>query len=166
MKIILLIIAWVSFASTIVFQQVVAGLGPILAYALTLLDGKSGLAGWRWIFVSCQYQHNTILLLFPQIIEGLITMFLGAVMWFLIPDFPDRNEFLTPKQTALVLKRIEDDRGDSIPDPITVQKVKQHLSDWTIWSGGEHSFPNAVHKLELTTNSSRYHVSMFHNACL
>ena len=81
-----------------------------------------------------------ILSISPQVIEGLITLLLGAVMWFLIPDFPDRNDFLTPEQTALVLKRIEDDRGDSIPDLITFQKVKQHLSDWTLWSGGEHLF--------------------------
>jgi len=97
-----------------------AALSPILAYGLVHLDGKGKLAGWRWIFI----------------VEGLITILLGFAMWSLIPDFPDKNDFLTAKQTALVLKRIEDDRGDSTPDPVTFQKVKQHLSDWSIWSGG------------------------------
>jgi hypothetical protein len=71
-----------------------------------------------------------------QIIEGVITLFLGVISWFFIPDFPDKNRFLTPEQTAVVLKRIEEDRGDSIPDEVTTQKVKKHLSDWTLWSYG------------------------------
>jgi hypothetical protein len=61
-------------------------------------------------------------------------------MWFLIPDFPEKNTFLTTEQTALVLKRIEDDRGDSVPDSVTFQKVKRHLSDWAIWTCGERLF--------------------------
>lgn len=67
-------------------------------------------------------------------------MLLAIVMWFLIPDFPEKNTFLTTEQTALVLKRIEDDRGDSVPDSVTFQKVKRHLSDWAIWTCGERLF--------------------------
>ncbi|KAG6850853.1 hypothetical protein H0H93_007471 [Arthromyces matolae] len=96
------------------------GIGPILAYVFSLLDGKRGIRGWSWIFI----------------IEGTVTLFLGVVAWFFVPDFPDKNRFLTPKQTALVLRRIEEDRGDSIPDQITVPKVLKHLSDWTLWSYG------------------------------
>ncbi|RDB25088.1 hypothetical protein Hypma_007608 [Hypsizygus marmoreus] len=97
-----------------------SGVSPILAYALSLLDGQRGIRGWEWIFI----------------IEGAITLFLGILSWLFIPDFPDQNTFLTPAQTALVLKRIEDDRGDSIPDKITKEKVFQHLGDWTLWAYG------------------------------
>jgi len=96
------------------------GISPILAYVFSLLDGKRGIAGWRWIFI----------------IEGAITLSLGVLAWFFMPDFPDRNRFLSPAQTELVLKRIQDDRGDAIPDPITFKKVMIHLSDWTIWANG------------------------------
>ncbi|TFK44906.1 major facilitator superfamily domain-containing protein [Crucibulum laeve] len=96
------------------------GISPILAYAFSLLDGKRGIAGWAWIFI----------------IEGAITLALGVVSWFFIPDFPDKNRFLTPEQTALVLKRIEDDRGDAIPDPMSFKKVRMYLSDWTLWAYG------------------------------
>lgn len=71
-----------------------------------------------------------------QIIEGAITLFLGVLGFFFVPDFPDNNTFLTPDQTTLVLKRIEEDRGDSVPDGLTFQKVIGHLSDWTIWAYG------------------------------
>ncbi|KAG6857182.1 hypothetical protein H0H87_008247 [Tephrocybe sp. NHM501043] len=96
------------------------GIGPILAYVFSLLDGKRNISGWAWIFI----------------IEGAITLFLGVIAWFFIPDFPDQNKFLSPEQTALVLKRIEEDRGDSIPDEITRSKVFKHLGDWTLWSYG------------------------------
>ncbi|KIM40316.1 hypothetical protein M413DRAFT_28802 [Hebeloma cylindrosporum] len=97
-----------------------SGLSPILAYVLSLLHGKRGLAGWRWIFI----------------IEGAITVFLGGVTWLFIPAFPDQNTFLTPEQTAFVLKRIDDDRGDALPDPVTFEKVKRYLTDWTLWAYG------------------------------
>lgn len=77
--------------------------------------------------------------LFSKLIEGLITLVLGFVTWLFIPDFPDQNRFLTPEQTALVLKRIDDDRGDALPDPVTFEKVKMHLLDWTIWAHGRYS---------------------------
>ena len=50
-------------------------------------------------------------------------MFLGIITFFFVPDFPDRNKFLTAEQTALVLERVERDRGDSLPDPLTKEKV-------------------------------------------
>ncbi|KAG6920204.1 hypothetical protein DXG01_004973 [Tephrocybe rancida] len=94
------------------------GIGPILAYVFSRLDGKRNIPGWAWIFI----------------IEGTITLFLGVVAWFFIPDFPDQNRFLSPEQTALVLRRIEEDRGDSVPDEITRSKVFKHLGDWTLWA--------------------------------
>ncbi|KAF9464980.1 major facilitator superfamily domain-containing protein [Collybia nuda] len=96
------------------------GVSPLLAHALSLLDGKCNIKGWQWIFI----------------IEGAITLFLGVISWLFIPDFPDKNRFLSPEQTAFVLKRIEDDRGDSIPDKVTMQRIKKHLSDWTLWAYG------------------------------
>lgn len=45
-----------------------------------------------------QTQLNSLL---TQIIEGLLTIVLGIVAWFFLPDFPDQNRFLTPAQTAV-----------------------------------------------------------------
>ncbi|KAF9486023.1 MFS general substrate transporter [Pholiota conissans] len=96
------------------------GFSPILAYCMSRLNGKQHIAGWRWIFI----------------IEGAITLFLAIVTYLYIPAFPDQNTFLTPEQTGLVLKRIDEDRGDALPDPMTWAKVKEHLCDWTIWAYG------------------------------
>ncbi|KAJ7287182.1 major facilitator superfamily domain-containing protein [Mycena rebaudengoi] len=98
----------------------ISGFSPILAYGLSLLNGKRHIAGWSWIFI----------------IEGAITLFLGVGSFFLLPDFPEKNKFLTPDQTALILERVEDDRGDSVPEEITFRKVMSHLGDWTLWAYG------------------------------
>lgn len=107
-------------AAFYLISVVVGGFSAILAYAITFLNGRYGIAGWAWIFI----------------IEGALTIFFGCVAWAFLPNFPDQNRFLTPAQTALVLERVESDRGDSVPDSFTVQKVLGHLSDWTIWAYG------------------------------
>lgn len=63
-------------------------------------------------------------------------MGLGVLTYFFVPDFPNKNNFLDPKQTALVLERVENDRGDSVPDQMTFRKLLAHLSDWKIWAYG------------------------------
>ncbi|KAF9045114.1 major facilitator superfamily domain-containing protein [Panaeolus papilionaceus] len=98
-----------------------AGLSPLLAYVLSLLNGKGNLAGWRWIFI----------------IEASVTVLLAALIYSFIPEFPDQNRFLTKEQTEFVLKRINDDRGDAMPDEITWAKLRLHLSDWKVWAYGK-----------------------------
>jgi hypothetical protein len=66
-----------------------------------------------------------------------ITIAFGVFGWFFIPDFPDQNKFLTREQTALVLGRVERDRGDSVPDALSGEKVINHLLDWRSWAFGE-----------------------------
>ncbi|KAJ2917764.1 hypothetical protein MD484_g2676, partial [Candolleomyces efflorescens] len=107
-------------AAFYIFSVVIGGFSAIFAYLLTLLSGKRGIAGWRWIFI----------------VEGALTIALGLLAWCFIPDFPDQNRFLTQEETAMVLARVEKDRGDSVPDSFTVTKVVRHLSDWKIWIFG------------------------------
>ncbi|TEB33563.1 MFS general substrate transporter [Coprinellus micaceus] len=94
------------------------GFSSILAYGITFLKGKGGLNGWQWIFV----------------LEGVLTVALGLLTWMFVPDFPDKNRFLNPEQTKMILDRIEADRNDSVPDPVTMKKVLKHLSDPFLWS--------------------------------
>ncbi|KIK67517.1 hypothetical protein GYMLUDRAFT_156068, partial [Collybiopsis luxurians FD-317 M1] len=96
------------------------GFSAIVAYGFAQLAGKAGLNGWSWIFV----------------IEGAITVLFGCIAWLYLPEFPDNNTFLTREETKFVLERIEEDRGDSLPDTITVWKVLHHLLDWKVWAYG------------------------------
>ncbi|KAF4563235.1 hypothetical protein EYR36_003674 [Pleurotus pulmonarius] len=78
------------------------------------------------------------------LVEGLITIALGLLSWFFIPDVPERNNFLTEEQTLLVLKRVAEDRGDSFADEVTLLSVLHHLNDWVIWVHGMMFFCSTV----------------------
>ncbi|PPQ68482.1 hypothetical protein CVT25_008408 [Psilocybe cyanescens] len=92
---------------------VVNSFSSIIAYGITKLQGKADLNGWQWIFL----------------LEGLFTILLGILTWCYIPDFPDKSRFITEKQRAMILARVEEDRGDSIPDKMTGKKIISHLKD-------------------------------------
>ncbi|KAG5652396.1 hypothetical protein H0H81_005153 [Sphagnurus paluster] len=77
------------------------------------------------------------------IIEGIITIVLGLLTYLFVADFPDKNRFLTPEQTKMILDRVEKDRGDSLPDEMTWEKLRRHLSDWTMWAFGTRRLPFA-----------------------
>ena len=68
--------------------------------------------------------------------EGTITVAFGIIAWFFLPGFPDQNTFLTSEETAIVLDRVEKDRGDSLPDVLTTEKILRYLLDWKLWATG------------------------------
>ncbi|CAI6337172.1 unnamed protein product [Periconia digitata] len=99
----------------------IGGIANILAYGLMQMEGVGNLRGWRWIFI----------------IEGILTCLLAIASYFIILDFPDKAEkigFLTHSEAACVLQRIEDDRGDSVSDPLTWAKFVHHLRDLKLWA--------------------------------
>lgn len=52
--------------------------GGILAYAIGNMDGVAGYHGWRWIFI----------------IEGLITVLVSVLAFFLVPSWPHKAKFV------------------------------------------------------------------------
>lgn len=52
----------------------------------------------------------------------------------IIPTSPEKNTFLTSEETKWVRERIERDRGDSAPDPLTWSKLKKYALDLKIWA--------------------------------
>ncbi|KAJ3507700.1 hypothetical protein NLJ89_g6162 [Agrocybe chaxingu] len=97
---------------------IITSFSSIFAYGLTFLRGKGGLAGWAWIFL----------------IEGLITIVLGILAYLYVPDFPDKSKFLTEEERKMILGRVQQDRGDSLPDKATARKVWLHLRDPIVWA--------------------------------
>jgi len=100
------------------FISVVAGaFSSILAYGLSTI--KAGhLSGWRWILI----------------IEGIVTCAISIFGYFVIVDFPDKNKFLTPEETAMIKQRVERDRADTMHDPLTWRKTLDYVCDLKLWS--------------------------------
>ncbi|KAJ9636860.1 hypothetical protein H2199_007854 [Coniosporium tulheliwenetii] len=86
-------------------SSLIGGFSNILAYGLMQMEGVAGVRGWQWIFI----------------IEGLLTVTIATIAWFIIIDFPDKAErkgFLNHSEAAFIARRIENDRGDAIPDVV------------------------------------------------
>lgn len=86
------------------------------------MDGIAGYRGWRWIFI----------------IEGILTCVLGVAGYFLLVDFPDRAHktalwFLTEKECAHVVRRINKDRDDATVEKFNFKAWAASGADLKIW---------------------------------
>ena len=129
----------------------------LLAYGLLHLDGISGLAGWRWLFL----------------IEGLITLVVGIAAVFLMPASAVETKrwwrpdgWFSDREVSIVVNRVlRDDpsKGDMHNRmAITPLRLWRAVMDYDLW-------PASVRKLDiratsLTKNSCTLSVcwSIFH----
>lgn len=80
-----------------------------------------GIAGWRWIFI----------------MQGLITVVVGTIGVFTIVDFPElaakrsktSMSFLSEREAAFVVARIEKDRHDVIAEPFQLGQYLKNALD-------------------------------------
>ncbi|KAJ9636493.1 uncharacterized protein PV06_01539 [Exophiala oligosperma] len=118
-------------AAFYVVGVVSGGISGLLAYGIEKMEGTAGIRGWRWIFI----------------IEGAISAGVGLLCYVLIVDFPEKaarknwlarlfglQAFLTPEEVAIVLARIEHDRGDAVEEEKLTRKLFfTYLQDWKVW---------------------------------
>ena len=71
--------------------------GPVSANLLRL-DGWLGVAGWQWVFLA----------------EGLPTLGLAAVCWFVLRDGPDHAEWLAPAERKWLEAKLQSEREAAI----------------------------------------------------
>ncbi|KAI0629055.1 MFS general substrate transporter [Trametes polyzona] len=67
---------------------------------LSRMEGKMGIRAWRWLFY----------------IEGAITVAIGILAIFLLPDYPHNTRWLTPAQRRLAQVRLAEDAGEADED--------------------------------------------------
>jgi len=99
----------------------------LLAFAISKMDGIGGLEGWRWIFI----------------LEGIATVVVAVLAFFVLHDFPETAKFLTERERAFVVYRLKfqgqvqgkDDTGPRVAQAEDFQwkYVKQAFMDWQIW---------------------------------
>lgn len=71
--------------------SVAGAFSGLLAYAIAKMDGVGGYAGWRWIFI----------------LEGLLTIVVAVISFFVLYDFPETASFLTTEEKAWVIYRLK-----------------------------------------------------------
>ncbi|KAI0696757.1 MFS general substrate transporter [Cerioporus squamosus] len=87
----------------------------LLAYGISFMSGTGGLLGWSWIFI----------------IEGLFTVAIGMIAYFVLPDLPRTAHFLTPEERAYVIHRKKYDNSSvGEEEHFEWRHVKEALLDW------------------------------------
>lgn len=95
----------------------------LLAYAIAKMDGVGGLEGWRWIFI----------------LEGIVTVLVAVVAFFVLHDFPETAGFLTEEERKFVVHRLAYQGQDRNASQVAQAEefkwayVWQAFQDWQIW---------------------------------
>ena len=90
------------FWSSVLFASMFGGL---LASAIANMQGVRGYSSWRWVFI----------------LEGIATIVIGIVAYFLVADFPTDASWLSAEEREFVIARTATDDGSA--SPVTVRKV-------------------------------------------
>ncbi|KAF2753133.1 MFS transporter [Pseudovirgaria hyperparasitica] len=91
--------------------------GLIAAGVFAGLDGRRGIAGWRWLFI----------------VEGAITAFVALFGFFILPDTPLTTKWLKPAERELAHARMERDRVGDEGESSTLKGLKQACKDPKTW---------------------------------
>ncbi|KAL9047073.1 MAG: hypothetical protein Q9214_000265 [Letrouitia sp. 1 TL-2023] len=94
----------------------------ILAFGLMQMSGLANLGGWSWIFI----------------MEGIITCLVGIGGYFSLVDFPEQAatsswKFLNHQECQFIIRRVNRDRGDALPESFTLQRFLTPALDLKIW---------------------------------
>ncbi|KAF8522744.1 major facilitator superfamily domain-containing protein [Hysterangium stoloniferum] len=89
--------------------------GGLLAFGIRHMAGVGGKNGWAWIFI----------------LEGLLTLVCALPAPWLIQDFPQYSNLLTPAEKTKWLHRLNVSQGvTNAPLPFTKKQVWRALTDW------------------------------------
>ncbi|MFI5736324.1 MFS transporter [Kribbella sp. NPDC051587] len=122
-------------------------IGNPLGGALMELHGVGGLRGWQWMFL----------------IEGLITIVAGVLVWFLLPGKPSEAKWLTPAEAdvlterataggAAAPERIRGNLGKAFSNPAIVVLALIYFINQTIGGGVGFNFPAFLKSLGLESS--------------
>lgn len=82
------------------------------------MDGIGGKSGWAWIFI----------------IEGLATVVVGIVCYWMIYDWPDNARFLTPEDRLRLRRRLAADKQPSTAEEYDNRHILAAFKDWKTWA--------------------------------
>ncbi|KAJ6489526.1 MFS general substrate transporter [Mycena vitilis] len=90
----------------------------LLAYGINFMSGTRGLLGWSWIFI----------------LEGIATVFVGLLAFFILVDFPSTASFLTLEERSFIVWRKKYDNSSvGEEEHFEIRHLVQALLDWQIW---------------------------------
>ncbi|KAF8480679.1 putative MFS nicotinic acid transporter Tna1 [Gautieria morchelliformis] len=95
--------------------------GGLLAFGIRHMAGVGGKNGWAWIFI----------------LEGLLTVLFAIPALWLVQDFPQYSNILSPQERAQWLHRLNTSQGiTNAPLPFSKAQVVRAVTDWKTYVYG------------------------------
>jgi MFS family permease len=104
------------FMTAIAVSGVVGG--PLSGWILDVMDGVSGMRGWRWLYL----------------LEGLPSVVVGFMVLRYLDDGPQTATWLTPDERALVQRRLAEDEERKQADGATAHRVGDAFRSGRVWA--------------------------------
>jgi hypothetical protein len=89
-----------------------------LAYAIGHMDGASGLAAWRWLFI----------------IERLPSCLSSILVYFILPDYPETARWPSEFEKALAVDRLREEGSHGLGRSLTWAEAKETLTDYRLYA--------------------------------
>jgi len=89
----------------------------LLAYGIVRLDGRGNLKGWQWLFL----------------IEGLLTIVVSAIAYFLISNYPEKAKWLNDEERKYAVGRLKHDAGKAHATHFDKKHIYAALTDWKVY---------------------------------
>ncbi|KAK7952944.1 hypothetical protein PG988_013638 [Apiospora saccharicola] len=107
-------------AGLFISQLVGSTVGGFVAAACLSLDGRHGIAGWRWLFL----------------VEGVVTVGCGILFALVMPEYPHNARLLTSVERDYAVWRLEKEAGagEAHEDTTTRQGFYMALKEPKIWA--------------------------------
>ncbi|KAK7417372.1 hypothetical protein QQX98_004649 [Neonectria punicea] len=94
--------------------------GGLLAAGIEKMNGIADIPGWAWIFI----------------LEGLLTIIVGIISFWMVHDFPDEAKFLSDEDRRRVILRLQRDQQASAQhEEFKMKYFWQAVTDWKTYCG-------------------------------
>ncbi|ORZ16939.1 major facilitator superfamily domain-containing protein [Absidia repens] len=88
--------------------------GAFAGAIISGMENVAGMRGWRWLFV----------------LEGIITLVIGFVSYWILPDYPSNTKWLTEEERDLAIRRL----GHAPPkEKFSWEGVKAAIIEYKVW---------------------------------
>ena len=99
---------------------VAGSFGGLLAAAIAQMHGVGGRPGWAWIFI----------------LEGIVTVIIGIISFWVVQDFPDEAKFLSIDDRRRVIRRLKEDKQSSAEhEEFKMAYFWASVKDWKTYTG-------------------------------
>jgi MFS family permease len=100
------------------FAQLAGSVSGVLAFGISYLNGRLGLAGWQYLFI----------------LEGAPAVLCGILTLLFLPNFPDGVKFLTDQEKSAILRSLPPTQPRSDETSWSWNQAKSFLKDLTTYS--------------------------------